>query len=70
MTPIHLSDDELTCVMAYAQPIARHLRDAFLREVASEVSRLGDQVGSGTVSRICRQLQRKFFDVPDLNGAA
>jgi len=66
MTPIHLSDDELTCVMAYAQPIARHLRDAFLREVASEVSRLG----SGTVSRICRQLQRKFFDVPDLNGAA
>jgi hypothetical protein len=69
MTPIALNDTELAEVMAAARPLARHQRDGFLQAVADELSRCG-QVGPGVVHRVCRELQRKFFDVPDLDGAA
>jgi hypothetical protein len=70
MTPICLTDAELAEVMAAARPLAPHVRNAFLEAVASELGRLGGEAGLGTVHRVCRQLQRQFFDPPDLSGAA
>jgi hypothetical protein len=67
--PLALSDDELAMMVAAARPLAPHQRDGFLQAVADELSRCG-QVGPGVVHRICREMQRKFFDAPDLDGAA
>jgi hypothetical protein len=66
MSPICLSDAELAAVMTAAQPIPRHRRDAFLRAIADELSRLGDQLGPGSVHRAIITAQRAHFDPPDL----
>jgi hypothetical protein len=70
MSPVHLSDSELAEVMAAARPIAPHQRDSFLQAVAAELVRLNDCIGPGTVHQVCAAVQRKFFDAPDLSGAA
>jgi hypothetical protein len=69
-SPIRLTDAELAMVLQAARPLAPHQRGAFLQAVAGELVRLGDQVGPGAVHRICAVVQRRFFDAPDLSGAA
>jgi hypothetical protein len=64
---LSLSDDELEAVMAAAVPLAPRSRDVFLREVAAELRRYQD-IGPGLVGRVCRELQRKHFDPPNLDG--
>ena len=65
MPPIRLSDDELDSVLAAARPIAIERRDAFLQHVAAELR--SREIGPGLVARICREVQREFFDPPDLH---
>jgi hypothetical protein len=67
---IRLSDSELAEVMAAARPLAPHQRDAFLKAVAAEIAPLNDCIGPGVVHRVCAAVQRRFFDAPDLSGAA
>jgi hypothetical protein len=70
MPPVRLTDAELDAVMLAARPLAHDVRDAFLQHVAQELSACSE-IGPGTVNRVCREAQRKFFDPPDLgNGAA
>jgi hypothetical protein len=69
VTPIKLSDAELDCVMAAARPLAVEMRDPFLRAVAAALE--GSKViGPGVVARTCAELQRQFFDPPDLSGGS
>jgi len=63
MSPICLSDDELTAIFAAAKPIAVERRDAFLKQVAALLSGCVE-VGPGTVHRAIEQAQREFFDPP------
>jgi hypothetical protein len=56
--------------MQAARPIAPHQRDGFLQAVAAELVRLDDCIGPGTVHRVCAAVQRRYFDAPDLDGAA
>lgn len=65
MTPLRLTDDELTAVFQAARPLAPYQRDSFLQEVASELARAGE-VGPGTVNRAVRAVQKRFFDPPEL----
>ena len=66
MPPIRLSDSELDAVMAAARPLPVHLRDPFLHAVAHALSDR-NVIGPGTVHQVCRELQRQFFDPPDLS---
>jgi hypothetical protein len=66
--PLRLTDDELAAVLTAARPLAVHVRDAFLQKVADELSIL-PEIGPGAVGRVCRQVQREFFDPPNLDGA-
>jgi hypothetical protein len=66
MPPIRLSDSELDAVMAAARPLPVDLRDPFLQVVAHALSGR-DVIGPGTVHQVCRELQRQFFDPPDLS---
>jgi hypothetical protein len=63
MPPLRLSDAELSAVMAAAQPLAPHLRDAFLQDVAAALAGC-TEIGPGTVNRVCREAQRKYYDPP------
>jgi hypothetical protein len=65
MSPLALTDSEMTIVFAAAQPLDVNARDAFLHEVAERLAGMSER-GDGQVFRICRELQRKFFDAPDL----
>src|SRR5262245_6851386 len=69
MPIIRLSDDELSAVMAAARPLDPDLRDPFLRAVASALQGKAE-IGPGVVARTCAELQRQFFDPPDLGRAS
>jgi hypothetical protein len=67
--PLRLSDAELDAVLAAARPITPDRRDAFLQAIANI---LADQreLGPGVVFRIIRDVQREFFDPPELIGSS
>jgi hypothetical protein len=54
--------------MAAARPIAVERRDAFLQQVARSLR--GREIGPGLVHRVVAQVQREFFDPPDLSRMA
>ena len=71
MPPLQLSDDEMSIVMRLAEPIDHRLRPEFLQAVAAELAASGDgAVGTGSVHRIGRVVQRRFFDPPQLPNAS
>jgi len=63
MTPIHLTDLQLTQVMRLARPLSVNVRAAFLQRLANELGVL-DELGDG-VFRTASRIQREFFDPPD-----
>ena len=64
---ISLSDAELTAVLDACKPLRPGDRDPFLRALAQELGR-EPQLGPGVIHRVARNLQRQFFDPPDLSG--
>jgi hypothetical protein len=64
-TPIALSDSELSAIMDAARPLQVHQRDAFLRDIATELAAL-PVIGAGALHRIITMVQRRHFDAPDL----
>ena len=67
MPPISLSDAELTAISDAARPLPPKLRSEFLQAVAAEIEQR-QQRGPGAIYRACRELQRKYFDPPDLTS--
>jgi hypothetical protein len=68
MSPLKLTDDELDAVLAAARPLDVGDRDAFLQAVAAALQGAGE-IGPGVVHRVCAELQRRFWDPPDLHAA-
>ena len=70
-TPLQLNDEEMSVLMSLAAPIDHQLRPQFLQEVATELEASGqaDAVGIGSVHRVARTVQRRFFDPPQLPNA-
>jgi hypothetical protein len=48
-------------------PLPPKVSGEFLQAVAAELEHQ-HQRGPGAICRACRELQRKYFDPPDLNG--
>ena len=65
---IALTDDELSAVMDAARPIPPASRDAFLHALAAELAQ-HPVIGEGLIHRVARDVQRKYFDPPDLSGS-
>jgi hypothetical protein len=66
MPPIRLTDEELAAILVAARPLPIDLRDPFLQAVAHALSGK-KMIGPGVVHQVCRELQRQFFDPPDLS---
>ena len=64
-TLLRLSDSEITTVMAMARPLPAGARGAFLEQVAAHLAGQ-PAIGDGIVGRVCRDLQKQFFDPPDI----
>ena len=71
-TPLHLSDEEMDLLLALAAPIDQRQRPEFLAAVAAELEANGPAgaVGIGSVHRVARTVQRRFFDPPQLPNAS
>ena len=69
--PLHLSDEEMDLLLSLAAPIDHQLRPQFLQEVATELeaNKKAGAVGIGSVHRVARTVQRRFFDPPQLPNA-
>ncbi len=70
-TPLRLSDEEMDLLLALAAPIDQRQRPEFLAAVAAELEAGGQAgaVGIGSVHRVARTVQRRFFDPPQLPNA-
>ena len=66
MPPIELSEDELSAVMSTARLLPVDRRDAYLEAVASALQSRRE-IGPGVVYRVVAEMQRVFFDPPDLS---
>jgi hypothetical protein len=58
-----LSDHQQSTILAAAAPLARPLQQAFIAAVTARLVSL-PEIGDGTVARVCRELQRDYFDPP------
>jgi hypothetical protein len=65
--PIALTDAQLDAVFSAARPLAVASRDAFLLDLAV-VLQEQENLGDGAVFRVIREVQRKHFDPPELDG--
>jgi hypothetical protein len=71
LPPLSLSDEEKNLLLELAQPIEQRLRPEFLAAVAAELS-ANEQTGAigiGSVHRVARTVQRRFFDPPQMSNA-
>ena len=66
MPPLKLSDDEMSAVLAAARPLDVRMRAPFLRAVANALQG-SEVIGPGIVARTCADLQRQFFDPPEVS---
>lgn len=70
--PLHFSDEETDLLLALAAPIDHRQRPEFLAAVAAELEANGQSgaVGIGSVHRVARTVQRRFFDPLQLPNAS
>jgi len=69
MPPICLSDEQMSALLAASHPLPPDSRSAFLEHCALELARL-PIVGDGVLHRVIMQVQREYFDPPDLSAGA
>jgi hypothetical protein len=62
--PLALTDDQMSQILRSAEPLRPSTRSAFLQDVARALN--GHELGDGFVQRVCRDVQRKYYDPPDL----
>jgi hypothetical protein len=66
--PIHLSDSQLEQILRAAAPLAPPDRSAFLADVATALH--GQALGDGTVFRVIREIQQRYFRPPEFAPAS
>lgn len=63
MTPVRLTDDQMSAVLAASHPLPADCRSDFLPDVARTIAEL-PEVGDGSLHRIVVEVQRRYFDPP------
>jgi len=63
-----LNDEQRSQVMRAAAPLGRGTRLAFMRDLATELTKV-DLIGDGALFRVLREVQKRHFDAPDLSRA-
>jgi hypothetical protein len=50
--------------MDLVRPLLPHQRTAFLEMLAAELNGRREEIGDGRLYQLCRELQRRHFDLP------
>jgi hypothetical protein len=58
-----LTDNQMAQIFRAAAPLSPPDRENFMRDVAAELD--GKIIGDGSVQRVCREVQRRYFRPPD-----
>ena len=61
--PDKFTDDQLSIILSAASPLPAVDRDQFIDDVVEALD--GLEIGDGAVSRICRDVQRRYLKPPD-----
>jgi hypothetical protein len=65
---LNLTDAELSVIMAAATPLEPQRRNEFLQEIATTLTNGHGELGVGSIYRIVRDIQRKYFDASNVVG--
>jgi hypothetical protein len=68
MPPLCLTDKQMSALFAAAHPLPRDSRSAFLEHCARKLAKL-PMLGDGALHRTIMQVQRVYFNPPDLRAA-
>jgi hypothetical protein len=63
-----LSDSQISIILTAASPLPRRVHQAFFEALAARLATV-PELGDGIVNRCCRELQRTYFEPPDLVGS-
>ena len=66
--PLRFSDEQLTQIFRAAAPLTPDQRLAFLEDLASSLRQASRPLGDGLVYRMVREVQRRHFDPPAIDG--
>ena len=66
--PLSFSDEQLTQIFRAAAPLTPDQRLAFLEDLASSLRQASRPLGDGLVYRTVREVQRRYFDPPSIDG--
>jgi hypothetical protein len=61
---MQLNDKEMAVLLNLAGPIEPRRQSEFLLEVEAELEAQAGAIGEGTVHRLARTIQRKYFEPP------
>jgi hypothetical protein len=63
VSPIALTDEQITTIMQLTRPLQPDQRVAFFEMLAAKLNGRRE-IGDGTIYRLCRELQREVFAPP------
>ena len=66
--PLSFSDEQLTQIFRATAPLTPDQRLAFLEDLASSLRQASRPLGDGLVYRTVREVQRRYFDPPSIDG--
>jgi hypothetical protein len=68
--PLMLTDAEMDVLESLSLPITPDKRAAFMAEVAGELESAGAAIAEGSLHRVARVVQRRYFDPPAETSSA
>ena len=66
--PLSFSDEQLTQIFRATAPLTPDQRLAFLEDLANSLRQASHPLGDGLVYRTVREVQRRHFDPPAIDG--
>jgi hypothetical protein len=65
---VHLSNTQITAITSIAKPLAPPERSKFMAALLEELLHRREEIGDGSLARLLRELQSRYFEPPEPSG--